>query len=306
MIVRLLTGLALCLALCLPAAAQEPTPTPLTLPAGRYSVKDTANGVERTYLLDIPESYVAGPSLPAPLVIVLHGTGGAGATIAGYAGFDAIGERERLIVVYPDGLNASWADGRPGGEGTEDVAFISRMIDALSAALTIDPARIYAFGHSTGGTMAQRLACALPGRIAAVGSVAGPMPEYLKPECDGSPPVPILLIQGTDDSNFPWRGIPNTFLGALATRDYWARHNQCGISSAQTPLPDAAPDDGTIAILEQFTLCASSALVDFYGVYGGGHTFPGHPFPGSALIGPTSMDFDAAEVLWSFFESHGG
>lgn len=304
MILRFLTGLALCLALCLPAAAQEPAPTPLTLPAGRYSVKDTINGVERTYLLDIPVAYAADPSLPVPLVIVLHGTGGAGATIAGYAGFDAIGERERLIVVYPDGLNASWSDGRPGAEGTEDIVFINRLIEALSAALNLDPARIYALGHSTGGTMAQRLACALPDRIAAVGAVAAPMPEYLKPECDGSPAVPILLIQGTDDSNFPWRGIPNTFLGALATRDYWAGHNGCGISSAQTPLPDASPTDGTITIVERFTLCSDDAGVDFYGVYGGGHTYPGHSFPGSALLGATSMDFDAAEVLWSFFEAH--
>ncbi|MFN8380167.1 MAG: PHB depolymerase family esterase [Anaerolineae bacterium] len=290
----------------MPAAAQEPAPTPLTLPAGRYSVKDTVDGVERTYLLDIPESYVADPTQPAPLVIVLHGTGGTGATIADYAGFDAIGERERLIVVYPDGLNANWADGRPGGDGTEDIAFIGRMIDALSVALNIDPAHVYALGHSTGGTMAERLACTLPDRIAAVGSVAGPMPEYLKPECDGSAPVPILLIQGTDDSNFPWTGVPNTFLGALKTRDYWARHNQCGISSAQTPLPDTSPTDGTLTILEQFTLCTDNAGVDFYGVYGGGHTYPGHTFPGSEFLGGTSMDFDAAEVLWSFFEAHSG
>ena len=301
MIIRFLAGLALSLLLGLPVAAQEPVPTPLSLPAGRYSVKDTVDGVERTYLLDIPESYAANPEVPAPLVIVLHGTGGAGVTIAGYAGFDLIGERERLIVVYPDGLNANWADGRPGGEGLEDIAFIGRMIDALSATLQIDSARVYALGHSTGGTMAQRLPCHLPERLAAVASVAGPMPEYLMPECDGSAPVPIVLIQGTDDTNFPWRGIPGTFLGALDTRDYWARHNQCGIASAQTPLPDTAPDDGTLTILERFTLCAASALVDFYGVYGGGHTFPGHPFPGSALIGATSMDFDAAEVLWSFF-----
>jgi polyhydroxybutyrate depolymerase len=236
--------------------------------------------------------------------MVLHGTGGSGATIAEYAGFDALGERERLIVAYPDGLNANWADGRPGGEGGEDVAFIQRLIESLTTALNIDPARVYAFGHSTGGTMAQRLACRLPGQVAAVGAVAAPMPEYLKPECDGSAPVPIVLIQGTDDSNFAWLGIPGTFLGAHATRDYWAAHNGCGIASAQMPLPDSAPADGTLTIREQFTLCNDEAEVDFYGVYGGGHTYPGHTFPGSQLLGPTSMDFDAAETLWAFFDVH--
>ena len=292
------------LAVGAPLFAQDPAPTPITLPAGRYSVKDTVNGVERTYLLDIPESYAAAPDAPAPLVIVLHGTGGNGATIADYAGFDAIGERERVIVVYPDGLNANWSDGRPGGEGDEDLAFIARLIDALSIALNIDSGRVYALGHSTGGTMAQRLACRLPDRIAAVGAVAAPMPVYLQPECDGSAPVPILLIHGTDDTNFPWLGIPNTFLGARATQDYWTNHNACGIASAQTALPDTAPDDGTLTIVQRFTLCDGAAEVDSYGVFGGGHTFPGQSFPGSELLGPTSMDFDAAEALWAFFAQH--
>jgi polyhydroxybutyrate depolymerase len=207
-------------------------------------------------------------------------------------------------VVYPDGLNSNWSDGRPGGEGDEDLVFIARVIDALAFALNIDPARVYAFGHSTGGTMAQRLACRLPDRIAAVGAVAAPMPVYLQPECDGSAPVPIVLIHGTDDSNFPWLGIPNTFFGARATQQYWTDHNGCGIASAQTTLPDTAPDDGTLTIVQRFTLCDDGAEVEAYGVFGGGHTYPGHSFPGSQLLGPTSMDFDAAETLWSFFTQH--
>ena len=301
MIGRFLAGLVASLVVCLPVAAQDPTPTPLTLPAGRYGVTTTVGDLERTYLLDIPDSYASAPAEPAPLVIVLHGTGGSGATIAEYAGFEALGERERLIVVYPDGVNANWEDGRPGGSGADDVAFISQLITGLTTALNIDPARIFVLGHSTGGTMAQRLACRLPDQIAAVGAVAAPLPEYLKPECDGSAPVPILLIHGTDDTNFPWRGIPNTFLGARDTRDYWVTHNGCGIASALLALPDTAPDDDTLTIQERFTLCDDNAEVDVYGVYGGGHTYPGHTFPGSALLGPTSMDFDAAETLWAFF-----
>jgi len=303
---RFLAIAALALLIALPAAAQDSPPTPLSLPAGRYSVTDTVEGIERAYLLEIPQSYVANPAEPAALVIVLHGTGSAGATIADYAGFDLIGERERVIVAYPDGLGANWSDGRPGGEDDEDIAFINRLIEALTTALNIDRARVYVFGHSTGGTMAQRLACALPGQIAAVGAVAAPMPVYLQAECDGSAPLPILLVQGTDDANFPWLGIRDTFLGALATRDYWVAHNGCGIASAQTPLPDQAPDDGTLTIREHFTLCTDGAEVEFYGVYGGGHTFPGHPHALSALSGRTSLDFDAAEALWAFFAAHSG
>lgn len=306
MIRRFLAVAALSLLIALPAAAQDSAPTPLSLPAGRYSVKDTVNGAERAYLLEIPESYVANPAEPTALIIVLHGTGGTGATIADYAGFDQIGERERLIVAYPDGLGANWSDGRPGGEGTEDIAFINRLIDALSTAVNIGEGQVFVVGHSAGGAMAQRLACALPGQIAAVGVVAASMPVNLQAECDGSAPLPILLVHGTDDANFPWLGIRDTFLGALATRDYWVAHNGCGIASAQTPLPDQAPDDGTLTIRERFTLCSGGAEVEFYGVYGGGHTYPGHPNAASDLSGRTSMDFDAAEALWSFFAAHRG
>ncbi len=301
---RFAAGLLVSLVFCLPATAQNTQPTPVPLPAGRYGVKDTVGGVERNYLLDVPESYAADPSEPAPLVIVLHGTGGNGAGIADYSGFDAVGERERLLVVYPDALDMQWADGRPGKNGVEDVAFVSRMIDALSVTLTIDTDRVYVFGFSSGGTMAQRLACAMPERLAAVGAIAAPVLTFIQPECEGTDAVPIMLIQGTDDNNFLWLGIPSSFLGAHDSRDFWVEHNGCGIASAQTPLPDNAPDDGTLTIRQRFTLCTDDAEVEFLGVYGGGHTFPGHSFPGSFALGPTSADFDASEALWDFFSEH--
>lgn len=302
---RYVAGLLVSLVFCLPAAAQSAQPTPISLPAGRYGVTDTINGIERTYLLTIPESYAANPEEPASLIIVLHGSGGNGNSIANYSGFAAIAEHERLIVVYPDALEGQWMDGRPGADSSDDVTFINRVIDALSATLTLDPNQVFALGFSSGGTMAQRLACALPERLAAVGAIAAPMPAYLQAECEGTAPIPIMLIQGTDDSNFPWLGIPDTFLGARATRNFWVAHNSCGIASAQTPLPDNAPDDGTLTIREQFSFCAADAEVRFYGVYGGGHAWPGRTFADSFVPGPTSMDFDASEALWSFFSAHG-
>lgn len=304
MIFRFVAGLLAGLVFCLPAAAQNGQPAPVSLPAGRYGVTDTINGVERTYLLAIPESVAANPEAPAPLIIVLHGTGGSGSSTADEAGFTAIAERERLIVVYPEALDGQWMDGRPGADGPEDVTFITRVIGALGATLALNPDQVFVLGFSSGGTLAQRLACALPEQLAAVGVIAAPMPEYLQAECAGTAPIPIMLIQGTDDSAFPWLGVPGTVLGGRATRDFWVAHNGCGIASAQTPLPDNAPADGTLTIREQFSLCAANAEVRFYGVYGGGHAWPGRAFSGAS--GPAGMDFDASEAMWSFFSAHGG
>jgi polyhydroxybutyrate depolymerase len=48
--------------------------------------------------------------------------------------------------------------------------------------------------------------------------------------------------------------------------------------------------------------CAGGVSVALYTVAGGGHAWPGgeHPLPGR-IVGRTSRDFDASEVIWRFF-----
>ena len=55
----------------------------------------------------------------------------------------------------------------------DDVAYLDGLITEISAAYNVDPKRIYVVGHSNGGFMAYRMACAKADRIAAVVSVAG-------------------------------------------------------------------------------------------------------------------------------------
>src|SRR5262245_46417992 len=88
------------------------------------------NGTSRTFLVQIPERR------PAPLVIVLHGNTQSGADMAMRTLWPALAKREGFAVVFPDGLNHAWADLRPDTEragrvppkGTDDVAFITRLI----------------------------------------------------------------------------------------------------------------------------------------------------------------------------------
>src|SRR5262245_9883431 len=58
-------------------------------------------GRERSYLL---HDFSGGRR--APLVLVLHGGGGNAGNAAEMTGFDRIGARERLILVYPNGTSA--------------------------------------------------------------------------------------------------------------------------------------------------------------------------------------------------------
>ena len=60
-------------------------------------------GRDRTYLVHD----FAGTRVPAPAVIVLHGGGGNAQNAVRMTGFDRVASRERFVVVYPNGTNAS-------------------------------------------------------------------------------------------------------------------------------------------------------------------------------------------------------
>src|SRR5437868_5527423 len=88
-------------------------------------------GVTRHYAAQLPTTK------PAPLVIVLHGNTQTGADMTTRTAWPAVAKREGFGVVFPDGLNHSWADLRPNTlragrvppPGTDDIAFITRLLE---------------------------------------------------------------------------------------------------------------------------------------------------------------------------------
>jgi polyhydroxybutyrate depolymerase len=70
-------------------------------------------------------------------------------------------------------------------------------------------------------------------------------------------------------------------------------------------LPYKDPSDGTTVRKETYGGFADSAEVVLYSVEGGGHTWPGKlQYLPESIIGRTSRDFDASEVIWQFFKEH--
>ena len=99
---------------------------PTTLSAETIKVGRTT----RHYTAQLPELKLA------PLVIVLHGNTQTGADMVTRTAWPTVAKRENFAVVFPDGLNHSWADLRPNNlragrvppHGTDDVAFITRLV----------------------------------------------------------------------------------------------------------------------------------------------------------------------------------
>src|SRR5689334_15757055 len=75
--------------------------------AGTTTHTITVDGRRRTFRVYRPAKLPAGT--PAPLVVMMHGALGTGAQAEAAYGWDAEADRGNFLVVYPDGLNRSWA-----------------------------------------------------------------------------------------------------------------------------------------------------------------------------------------------------
>ncbi len=264
----------------------------------------------RSYTLHVPRG-LAGA---APLVVAFHGGGGNGRVMQRYGGLDAVADRERFLVAYPDGSGRlpgvlTWNAGRcctyAQREKVDDVAFARALIDDVAAAVSVDRQRVYATGMSNGAMMAYRLAAEMGDRLAAIAPVAGSRESELPA---GAAAVPILHFHGTEDTHVPIGGGegPDALAGVAfrsldETLAPWLKTNGCGTPAEVVLLPDAAPADGTRVERRTFPRCTADVVV--YVVRGGGHTWPGTTGRAHSL-GRVTADISASELMWSFFAAH--
>jgi len=171
--------------------------------SGQKSIE--SGGLERTYLVHLPPSYMKGT--PTPLLIAFHGGGGDGEGMERLTHMDDVSDIAGFIAVYPDGVDRNWNDGRPEiNPSVDDVGFVRDLLKQLESDYSIDAKRVYATGISNGGFMSYRLALDLDGTFAAVAPVGALMTEQLCRKPPPASPVSVLLIMGKDDPFVPWSG----------------------------------------------------------------------------------------------------
>jgi polyhydroxybutyrate depolymerase len=263
------------------------------------------NGEDRAYLLYVPSGYRS--ARPAPLVLVFHGAGGRAQGFARHTGFSGVAEREGFVVAYPQGLQRRWNDGRGNGTPHDDVGFVRALVDTLQRELGVDPRRIYATGISNGAMFAYRLACDLPGVLAAIAPVAGALPTQLAPGCGHTQPVSVMAFQGTADPLVPYAGggvarRRRSVLGAERSIAFWGEIDGCTGQPSTELEPDRVRDGTRVRRLE-YAGCREGRAVVLYTIEGGGHTWPGGPGVG-LIVGRVSRELDATQVIWSFFAAH--
>ncbi len=282
--------------------------------AGQHTLN--VNGLERTYVLHTPRGTHSGK---LPLVFVFHGGRGTGSQIKSHSGFDRVADEHGFVVVYPDSTG-NWRDGRETtGEGWEDIEFVRAMIDHLERTENIDRRRVYSTGISNGGIFTLRLACDASNMIAAFAPVAASMPEAYEPKCNPTRPVPMMIIHGSADEWVPYVGGPvkeglrkggggagGKVIPVPATVEFWRQHNNCSGVQPLREFRDPDKSDETSVQLDRYQACKPGSALTVIRIMGGGHTWPGSPKrPGrlvTRLVGPTSRDISASDVIWAFFD----
>ena len=187
---RRLLWLALAvLAPCHAAAAAPPREAKITKNAV------TSEGKKRTYYLFVPEGVTK--EKPAPLLVLLHGSGHDGRLLVEH--WQKLAAQEGLILAGPDSRNAEgWSIPEDGP------VYIRDLVEELKSAQPVDPARVYLFGHSAGAVFGLYMTALESEYFAAVAASAGALrADNFKMLDEAERKVPVALFVGTRDPLFP-------------------------------------------------------------------------------------------------------
>ena len=284
-------------ALALAATAATAAAEPMGEATGYVS---QVGGRERTFIEYVPKTLKPG----APLLFVLHPSGGDAAGMRQYSNyeFDELADKHGFLVVYPDGVDNTWNDCRAGSPFSskrlkiDDAGFIKSLLNLEVTAHAVDGKRVFAAGWSNGAQLAYRLALENPEDFAGVAAISASVPVKENLDCGQvDKPIPVMIVNGTADPINPFRGGMVNLGGAklgnvLSSEDtakYWAK--LLGVTGP--PQIATLPHKGGSTSVDSMAWVKDGTpVVILYSVQNGGHDMP--------LAGE---DLDSPVAIWDFF-----
>ena len=249
------------------------------------------DGIDREYILYIPNSYDGTSSVP--LMLNFHGFGGSASQFMQEADMRSLAEANTFILVYPQGScldgSSHWNPCPIGGDNkstADDVGFIESMISEISSQYNLDMERIYAAGYSNGGMMAYGLANYKSDLIAAVASVSGTMLNCTGPT---SHPMPVVHLHGTSDGVVSYNG-SNDWNSVQSTLEYWTSFN----NTISTPTIDTDNTGGMTIEHYSYEQGDNAVSVEHYKYIGGDHVWFNETYQGQ----------NASELVWNFMSRY--
>ncbi len=273
---------------------------------GKTSRTITAAGLERTYIVYLPEGH--DPAKPLPLVFVHHGYTMSGQAMFDITGYPALADAEGIALAFPDGqggpnaFSAPWnvgADVCPSaGGGTppnapgDDFA----MLDAIKADIALDQCidgdHVFMTGFSMGGYFSHHTGC-MRDDIRAIAPHSGGTHAF---DTCTTGNKPVIIFHGKSDGLVP-NGCSDptasSSSGATPSATLWAEKNGCG-----TTTHDVAVDGGTCRYYDGCPADGQVAICTFPGM---GHCWAGGEGPS---IYSCSTYASATALEWQFFKDH--
>ena len=234
-----------------------------------------------------------------PLVIALHGYGGAPEYVNNYfQGPQSVTENRHLLLTpigteNPEGKHF-W-NGPPAccdfyDQNIDDVGYLSSLIDTAVTHWGADPERVMLIGHSNGGFMSHRMACDAGHKIHTIVNFAGATyGDFSQCNLTGYPN--IINAHGDADGVVDYNG--GAFAGASYASSpggaaFWAERSMCEEDSTLVGSLDLVGADGTEETLDyEHRNCVRGNRVAHWKMVNVGHS---PNFPDGSLIN-TAFDW---------------
>jgi polyhydroxybutyrate depolymerase len=285
----------------------------------------THDGLLRSYRLMIPTNY--NPGVSNALALILHGHGQTAESFAAlHPALFFHAQTNNLILVLPDSTtderSTGWnnRDPAPGEYLVDDVSYLLALIDELDATLTLDRARLYVGGFSSGGVMTHYLGARTTNVFAALAAVeasigAGRGTDTIITNPPAAGPMPVFILNCTNSCARPYYG-GMTDDGAFVTAAidaayYWTNANLCAAAmtantnnfvtngmrrfEACDSKPAGNVPQPNQVILQRWGSCSPGTEVVFVTLTDGGHIWPDRS---------DNLGFDANAEVLRFFLRH--
>ena len=300
------------------------------LRAGRYQrARLDAGGDVYHYGVYVPAGYRAASAVP--LVVVLHGCNTTADQQAAATGYDAIAERHRFVVLYPDVDRVDEAQGgcwkglwdpQAEGRGRGDAGAIADMTRAVMARWRIDRTRVYVIGISAGAFETSILGADYPDLYAAIGIHSGAAYMGGQPGCvatNQSPAdtdalaraalaamgararvMPVIVFHGDDDHTIPYRCGQQTLAQWLRTDDLILQQARRS-SLRSTPTMQAVVPGGHAYTVASYADRFGCPAAQLWTIHGMGHYWSGGSADPASARYTDPRGPSAAASSWAFF-----
>ena len=258
---------------------------------GVYDVSVKVDTLKRWFKVIIPSGY--DHNQEQPLLLTYHGGNlSMGFMFNNRKDLIQRCDEENWILAFPNGANA---DGNKGAATwnaihccnparkfqVDDLGFTEKIIDTLSAVLSINDKKVYAIGGSNGAMFIHKLAAELPHLFAAFAENQGTAGGFadsmsLMTVAEPQQVIPFLMIHGMSDQKVKFQGgwsgsLPRYDLSFAETVSLWAENNQCE-TNPDTSLVNG--QNGDVWIIA-YSSCFQNADIKAIAIENKGHGWPG-------------------------------